>query len=126
LCSASSDTRAVRRSSRRLGLCLSFLAHERIALRISTLDMVFLSEGILRILELVFQEVVRLFSKKKRPPVRVASTSDFDFSAYGLSVSQPCDIGTLACAACFRTWIVGRWLRGRVEKLSPAGMILRS
>ena len=43
LCSASSETRAAMRSSRRLGLCLSFLAHERMAWRISTRDMAFFS-----------------------------------------------------------------------------------
>jgi hypothetical protein len=55
-------------------LCLSFLAHERMAWRISSFDMAFSSFGRdLEIVELVFQAVVQLFSgNKKATPLRVA------------------------------------------------------
>jgi hypothetical protein len=55
--------------SRRLGLRLSFLAHERMAWRISSFDMVFSSFGrdFWRIRNW-FQAVVGLFRAKQKPP----------------------------------------------------------
>jgi hypothetical protein len=77
LYSVSSEMRS-RRKSRRLGLCLSFLAHERMAWRISSFDMAFSSFGRdLEIVELVFQalwnwlfrQLCSCFGQNKSHPV---------------------------------------------------------